>query len=405
MIHDDIGGIVQEVGGIDLRLPAARVFPWDIGRASRRAGLTITKDFAMSLDSYITLGRSGLRVSPFCLGTMTFGEDLGWGASPEASEAMIAEYLDRGGNFIDTANVYTNGHSEKIVGDFFAKSDARRDRAVIGTKFFCSLFEGDPNGGGAGRKALMQQAEASLRRLQTDYIDVYWLHNWDRTTPIEETLRGLEDLVTSGKVRYIGLSDLPAWKVSEAQTIAHFRGWSPVIALQLEYSLLERTVEGELIPMAQSMGIGVMPWSPLRNGFLSGKYKRDNAGSVDTARTALVGVPGEENYVVIDALRAISTEVGASPAAVALAWVHGRPGVASILIGARRMDQLTANLAALDVRLTADQIATLDAVSKPVLSFPAGYAQISQMFGFPGTRIDGMQTPPSPMLAASTARY
>src|SRR5271168_36833 len=161
----------------------------------------ITKDNAMSLDSYITLGRSGLKVSPFCLGTMTFGEDLGWGASPEDSEAMIAEYLDRGGNFIDTANIYTNGHAEKIIGDFFTKSGARRGRAVIGTKFFCSLFEGDPNGGGAGRKALMQQAEASLRRLQTDYIDVYWLHNWDRTTPIEETLRGLEDLVTSGKVR------------------------------------------------------------------------------------------------------------------------------------------------------------------------------------------------------------
>jgi len=207
-----------------------------------------------SLDSYITLGRSGLRVSPLCLGTMTFGEDLGWGASPADSEAMLAEYLGRGGNFIDTANVYTNGHSEKIIGDFFANSDARRDRAVIGTKFFGSLFEGDPNGGGAGRKALMQQAEASLRRLRTDYIDLYWLHNWDRTMPIEETLRGLEDLVTSGKIRYIGFSDLSAWKVSEAQTIAHFRGWSPIIALQLEYNLFERTVEAELIPWPSPLG-------------------------------------------------------------------------------------------------------------------------------------------------------
>lgn len=359
----------------------------------------------MSLESYITLGRSGLRVSPFCLGTMTFGEDLGWGASPEDSEAMIAAYLDRGGNFIDTANVYTNGHSEKIVGDFFAKSDARRDRVVIGTKFFCSLFEGDPNGGGAGRKALMQQAEASLRRLQTDYIDVYWLHNWDRTTPIEETLRGLEDLVTSGKIRYVGFSDLPAWKVAEAQTIAHFRGWSPVIALQLEYSLLERTVEGELIPMARSMGIGVMPWSPLKNGFLSGKYSRDNAGSVDSPRSAMVGQRTEADYVVIDAVQTVSAEVGATAAAVALAWVHSRPGVASTLIGARRIDQLRANLAALDVTLTAAQIATLDAVSKPVLNFPAGYAQFSQMLGFPGTSVDGVEAPRSPMLAASTARY
>jgi aryl-alcohol dehydrogenase-like predicted oxidoreductase len=359
----------------------------------------------MSLDSYITLGRSGLRVSPFCLGAMTFGEDFGWGASAEDSDTMLAAYLERGGNFIDTANVYTNGHSEKIVGDFFAKSDARRDRVVIGTKFFCSLFEGDPNGGGAGRKALMQQAEASLRRLRTDYIDVYWLHMWDRATPIEETLRGLEDLVTSGKVRYIGLSDLPAWKVSEAQTIAHFRGWSPIIALQLEYNLLERTVEGELIPMAQAMGIGVMPWSPLKSGFLSGKFSRDNAVVVDSARTARVGVPSEADHVVIDALKTVAADMGASPATVALAWVHGRPGVSSTLIGARRMDQLVANFAALDLKLTADQIAALDAVSKPALSFPAGYAGLARMLGFSGATIDGVQTPPSPMLAANTARY
>ncbi len=358
----------------------------------------------MSLDAYITLGRSGLRVSPLCLGTMTFGEDLGWGASPQDSAAMIAAYLARGGNFIDTANVYTNGHSEKIVGDFFARSGAR-DRAVIGTKFFCNLFEGDPNGGGAGRKALMQQAEASLRRLQTDYIDIYWLHNWDRTTPIEETLRGLEDLVRSGKVRYVGLSDLPAWKVAQAQTIAHFRGWSPVIALQLEYSLLERTVEGELIPMAQEMGMGVMPWSPLKNGFLSGKYSRDNASAVDAPRSAMVGRPSEADHLVIDALRAVAAEVEASPAAVALAWVHSRPGVASTLIGARRIDQLTANLAALDVKLTTDHIAALDAVSKPALGFPSGYAQLSQMLGFAGTTVDGVKAPSSPMLAASSVRY
>jgi aryl-alcohol dehydrogenase-like predicted oxidoreductase len=211
--------------------------------------------------------------------------------------------------------------------------------------------------------------------------------------------------VTSGKVRYIGLSDLPAWKVSEAQTIAHLRGWSPVVALQLEYSLMERTVEGELIPMAQSMGIGAMPWSPLKNGFLSGKYSRDNAGSVGSPRSGWVGQRSEADYVVIDALQAVSAEVGASPAAIALAWVRSRPGVASTLIGARRMDQLTNNLAALEVTLTAEQIATLDAVSKPVLSFPAGYAQITQMSGFPGTMIDGVQTPPSPMLSASTVRY
>ncbi|PLZ00859.1 aldo/keto reductase [Burkholderia sp. WAC0059] len=360
----------------------------------------------MPLNSFVTLGRSGLRVSPFCLGTMTFGEDHGWGASVADSEAMIAAYLERGGNFIDTANIYTNGHAEKIVGDFFAQGKGVRERVVIGTKFYCNLFEGDPNGGGAGRKALIQQCEASLRRLQTDYIDLYWLHNWDRTAPIEETLRGLDDLVAAGKIRYIGFSDLPAWKIAEAQTIAHFRGWAPVIAVQLEYSLLERTAEGELFPMAAALGMGVMPWSPLKNGFLSGKFRRGNAAPVDTARTGLVGVPEERHYVVIEALCELADEIGATPAAVALAWVRSRAGVASTLIGARRPDQLAANLAALDLVLTDAQIARLDAVSKPTLNFPADLnAHWAPMLGFPGTTVDGIAAPSSPLLAASAARY
>src|SRR6202166_2021122 len=362
------------------------------------------QEIDMSLNSFITLGRSGLRVSPLCLGSMTFGEDLGWGASVANSETMIAAYLERGGNFIDTANVYTNGHSEKIIGDFFAKK-GNRDRVVIGTKFCCSLFEGDPNGGGAGRKALMQQCEASLRRLQTDYIDIYWLHIWDRTAPIEETLRGLDDLVAAGKVRYIGFSDLPAWKVSEAQTIAHFRGWAPIIAVQLEYSLLERTAEGELFPMAQAMGMGIMPWSPLKHGLLSGKFRRDSAGSVDTKRDAW-GALSEKDHVVVDALCAVADEVGATPAAVALAWVRSRPGVESTLIGARRPDQLQANLAALDLILTDAQMAQLNEASKPALNFPADINNdVAPMFGFPGTTIDGYTAPASPMLSASANRY
>jgi aryl-alcohol dehydrogenase-like predicted oxidoreductase len=373
------------------------------GRITARHSFT-SEEIDMSLNSFITLGRSGLRVSPFCLGSMTFGEDLGWGASVADSETMIAAYLERGGNFIDTANIYTNGHSEKIIGDFFAQK-GNRDRVVIGTKFYCSLFEGDPNGGGAGRKALIRQCEASLRRLQTDYIDIYWLHNWDRTAPIEETLRGLDDLVGSGKVRYIGFSDLPAWKVSEAQAIAHFRGWAPIIAVQLEYSLLERTAEGELFPMAQQMGIGIMPWSPLKHGFLTGKFRRDNTGSVDTKRAAM-GVPGEKDYVVIDVLSVVADEVGATPAAVALAWVRSRPGVASTLIGARRPDQLQANLAALDLILTDTQIAKLNEASKPALNFPAYInTHVAPLFGFPGTTIDGQTVPASSMLAASANRY
>jgi aryl-alcohol dehydrogenase-like predicted oxidoreductase len=220
----------------------------------------------MPLDHYVTLGRSGLRVSPLCLGAMTFGEDLGWGSSVEESEAIIDRYIELGGNFIDTANVYTKGHSEKIIGDHVGKERPKRNRLVIATKFSSNLHVGDPNGGGSNRKSIISACEESLRRLQTDYIDLYWLHNWDKHTPIEETMAALKDLVRAGKVRYLGVSDTPAWKVSQAQTIAQFRGWAPFIGLQIEYSLLERTVEGELIPMARELGLGVTPWSPLKGG-------------------------------------------------------------------------------------------------------------------------------------------
>ena len=222
----------------------------------------------MPLNHYVTLGRSGLRVSPFCLGAMTFGEDWGWGSSVEDSEAIIDRFLERGGNFIDTANVYT----ERALGEDHRRPPrprpGTRDRVVIATKFFGNLYAGDPNGGGAGRKAIVAACEQSLRRLQTDYIDLYWMHCWDKLTPIEETMRALDDLVRAGKVRYIGFSDTPAWKVAQAQMIAHFRGWTPLVALQIEYSLLERTVEGELMPMARELGLGVTPWSPLKGGVL-----------------------------------------------------------------------------------------------------------------------------------------
>ncbi len=197
----------------------------------------------MSLSSYLTLGRSGLRVSPFTLGAMTFGEDFGWGASPEDSARLLSAYVDAGGNSIDTANIYTNGHSEKIIGDWLAARPAQRDRLVIGTKFFGNLHLGDPNGGGVGRKGIIHQLEDSLRRLRTDYVDLYWVHNYSPTTPLEETLRTLDDLVTAGKIRYVVLSDLPAWRVAEASLLAQLRNWVPVTALQLEYSLLERTSE------------------------------------------------------------------------------------------------------------------------------------------------------------------
>jgi aryl-alcohol dehydrogenase-like predicted oxidoreductase len=359
-----------------------------------------------SLDSYITLGRSGLRVSPLTLGTMTFGEDWGWGASPETSEAILAEYLGRGGNVVDTANLYTNGHSEKIVGDFFAARPGLRERIVLSTKFFGNLYPGDPNGGGGGRKALIAQLEQSLRRLRTDYVDLYWLHNWDRRAPIEETLRALDDLVTAGKVRYIGLSDLPAWVSAQAHTIAHFRGWTPIAALQLEYSLLERTAEGELLPMAQELGIGVLPWSPLRGGQLSGKYVRDNGTPADTQRGDLIEGPTEHDWDVIEAVAQVAGELGVSSAEVALAWVRGRPAITSTLIGARTLEQLRSNLASLDVSLSPDQLAALEEPSTPSLDFPAPYhAGLGPVLGFGGTTVDGVELPTWPALLESSARY
>src|SRR6476661_1447515 len=214
---------------------------------------------SMPLDHYVTLGQSDLRVSPLCLGAMTFGEDLGWGSSVEESQQIIDRFVDLGGNFIDTANFYTKSHSEKIIGDHIGRHAARRDRLVIATKFSGNLYPGDPNGGGSGRKSLINACENSLRRLQTDYIDLYWLHIWDSNTPIEETMAALDDLVRAGKVRYLGVSDTPAWKIAEANLIARFRGWSSFIGLQIEYSLLQRTVEQDLVPMAGEFGSGIPP--------------------------------------------------------------------------------------------------------------------------------------------------
>jgi aryl-alcohol dehydrogenase-like predicted oxidoreductase len=361
----------------------------------------------MSLDRYVTLGSSGLRVSPFCLGTMTFGEDWGWGSSVGESAAILARFIDRGGNFIDTANVYTKGHSEQIIGDCIGRDRGRRDRVVIATKFFGNLYNNDPNGGGASRKAIVASCEQSLRRLQTDYIDLYWMHAWDKFTPIEETLRALDDLVQAGKVRYIGFSDTPAWKVSQAHTIARFRGWTPLVALQIEYSLIERTVEGELIPAALELGLGVTPWSPLRSGVLSGKYTRENARTTKADRGERVTqFLDERTFAIIDELTRIAQAHGTTPAAIALAWVQSRPGVVSTIIGARRLDQLEQNLAALDVTLSHDEIASLAALSQPALNFPANFLKSAGMFMHAGATVNGEKSIVWPLAPKSDAdRY
>jgi aryl-alcohol dehydrogenase-like predicted oxidoreductase len=356
----------------------------------------------MSLDHYVTLGRSGLRVSPFCLGTMTFGEDWGFGSNVETSEAILDRFLDAGGNFLDTANVYTKGHSEKIIGDHIGRHSARRQRTVIATKFFGGMYLGDPNGGGANRKSIMAACDNSLRRLQTDYIDLYWMHAWDRATPIDETMRALDDLVSAGKVRYIGFSDTPAWKVTEAQVTANFRGWSPLAAIQIEYSLVERTVEGELIPMAMEQGLGVTPWSPLKGGVLTGKYTRENDGNVEATRGEWVtSALNEQNYKIVDVLIRVAKEVESTPSRVALAWVQNRTGVTSTIIGARTMEQLEDNLEALGLDLAPDQLVALDEVSEPKLNFPADFLKMSPAFAQGATTVNGVSAPPMPMMPAT----
>ena len=350
----------------------------------------------MPLDHYVTLGRSGLRVSPLCLGTMTFGEDLGWGSSVEESQRIIDRYIELGGNFLDTANFYTKSHSEKIIGDHVGRHNARRDRLVIATKFSGNLYPGDPNGGGSGRKSIIAACENSLRRLQTDYIDLYWLDNWDVHTPIEETMAALEDLVRAGKVRYLGVSDTPAWKIAEANVTARFRGWSAFIGLQIEYSLLERTVEQELVPMAHELGLGITPWSPLKSGVLSGKYTRHNAGQIKADRGVIAdSFLTERTYAIVDELESIAKARQSTVARVALAWVQAQPGVSSTIIGARRLAQLEDNIKALEVKLSGEELARLDALTKPTFGFPQNMQPWFPAIHNGGTTVNGVFAPAS----------
>jgi len=325
---------------------------------------------------------------------MTFGEDLGWGSSVEESQQIIDRFVDLGGNFIDTANFYTMSHSEKIIGDHIGRHPARRDRLTIATKFSGNLYPGDPNGGGSGRKALINACENSLRRLQTDYIDLYWLHVWDANTPIEETMAALDDLVRTGKVRYLGVSDTPAWKIVEANLIARFRGWSAFIGLQIEYSLLERTVEQELVPMAGQFGLGITPWSPLKSGALSGKYTRRNDGQHKGDRGAILdGFLNETTYAVVDELEIIAKAHETTVAGVALAWVHAQPAVTSIIIGARRLSQLDDNVRAVDVNLTAEDLARLSALTEPTFGFPQSMLATVPSITNGGTTVNGVSAP------------
>jgi aryl-alcohol dehydrogenase-like predicted oxidoreductase len=353
-----------------------------------------------SLARYHLLGRSGLRVSPLCLGTMTFGTEWGFGVPKDTSHRILARYLEAGGNFVDTADAYTNGSSEAFIGDYFA-ANGGRDRAVIATKFTLNAVAGDPNAGGNGRKNIHRALEGSLRRLKTDYVDLYWLHAWDGLTPVEEVMRTLNGLVQAGKVRYIGLSDVPAWYFARAQSVAEREGWEPVSALQLEYSLVERNIEREHIPAALALGAALTPWSPLASGLLSGKYTREGAGVAGEGRLASgAGNPAlaklftERNWRIVDALLEGAKQLDRSPAQVALAWVARRPGVASTLIGATRLEQLESNLHALDLELPAELVRRLDAVSRPELVHP--YHFFEDPFFTAGTFTGGTQVRAEP---------
>jgi aryl-alcohol dehydrogenase-like predicted oxidoreductase len=333
----------------------------------------------MSLSHYVTLGRTGLRVSPLCLGAMTFGTEWGFGAEESVSKQMFDRYIDAGGNFLDTADGYTNGHSEELVGKFVAERKLR-DRAVIATKFTFGAEPGNPNAGGNGRKNIYRALEGSLRRLKTDFIDLYYLHAWDIVTPVEEVVETLTDLVHEGKIRYYGLSDTPAWYVARAQTIAEKEGKARIATLQLEYSLAERNIEREHIPASQELGIGVCPWSPLAGGLLSGKYKRQSA-TTGTGEGRLAGGDpifskfSEQNWRIVDVLTEVSKQLGKPSAQVALNWVATQPGVTSTILGATKVAQLDDNLASLDFTIPSDLRARLDEVSALPSQHPYNFYQ------------------------------
>jgi aryl-alcohol dehydrogenase-like predicted oxidoreductase len=322
-----------------------------------------------TLDRYVPLGPGGLHVSELGLGTMTFGAG-GWHAGDEASRAIFHRYLERGGNFIDTADVYAGGAGEELLGRL-VRETGERDRLVIATKFGGPTHPADPNARGNGRKHILAAVEASLRRLGTDYLDLYWLHLWDRVTDVDEVMSTFDALVRAGKVRAVGLSNVPAWWAAKAQTLARCRGWEPVAALQLEYSLIERTAEWEHLPAARNLGMTIVPWSPLANGFLTGKYRRQPAGTAGAGRLAPdrrwpMSVPRtDRHWRILEAVTAIAAEVDRTPAQVALNWVARRPGVLGTLIGATTVAQLDANLDALDLDLSAEQRARLDGASHP----------------------------------------
>lgn len=355
----------------------------------------------MSLAEFRTLGRSGLVVSPLALGTMTFGSGE-WGADEAESRQVFQAYRDAGGNFIDTADIYGGGESERLVGQFIRETKSR-DEVVLSTKFAfngsaspltaAQAGGGNPNAGGAGAKNIHRALDASLKRLGIDYIDLYWMHIWDGVTPVEEIVQTLGDLVRAGKIRYYALSDMPAWLAMKAATLAAERRVPAPIAIQVEYSLVARDIEAEHVPAAVEGGMGVMPWSPLAGGFLTGKYRREdtaNTGRLSGANPFGQSKFADRNWIVLDTLKAVAEEIGRPPAQVALRWVMQRPGVASTLIGVRDASQLAGNIAATAFELTDEQMSRLNAASAPQPGFTLGLtAPAIRRMVFGGNEVSG----------------
>lgn len=330
---------------------------------------------------YKLLGKSRLRVSELCLGTMTFGEDWGWGSSQEESKKIYDAFREVGGNFIDTANIYTNGTSEKFLGEFIA---SERDAVVLATKYTNGLGDGNPNGSDNQRKSMVQSVEASLKRLNTDYIDILWLHTWDFMTPAEEVMRAFDDLVRVGKILYIGISDAPAWVVSQCNTLAELRGWTQFIGLQIEYSLIQRDPERELLPMAHTLDIGVTAWSPLASGWLTGKYTKGNATGEDRRldNEMMEGFvdKSDRNLSIAKEVDKVAEQTGNSSSQVALSWLLNKSVMP--IIGARKVHHIEDNLKCVDVKLSTEQIQQLDKVSQIELGFPHDFFEADMVRNF-----------------------
>lgn len=335
---------------------------------------------------YRLLGRTGLRVSELFLGAMTFGDDFSWGADRQTSARLVDQYLEAGGNVIDTAVNYRGGDSERILGELLGE---RRDRLVLATKYTLSRDGSDPNASGNHRKNLRLSLETSLRRLRTDHIDLYYVHIWDRDTPVEETMRALDDAVTAGKVLYVGISDAPAWVVAQANTLADWRGWTPFAALQVRYNLAERDAERELIPAAEALGLSVAAWGPLGGGLLSGKFTRP--GPVEPGTRVDDASLTDRQRAVATAVSDVAQDLRVTPAQVAIAWTMHRSRVVHPILGARRLDQLEDNLAALDVSLTDEVVERLESVTGFEVGFPTNFIDETQgfVYGLVGQLVDG----------------